>query len=117
FICSITTRFTMNLILALRNTPALICIGFCALMLAFSNNACALTIGDNQELGFVNFGIPSGDTDRQLYVNHLIGMALGTSDSADGQNYFRSNNIFGSLPTAILAGFVNGTSTTINLGA
>ena len=85
-------------------------------MLAFSNNAKALTIGDAHELGFVNFGIPSGDADRLTYVNHLIGMALGTSDKADGQTYFRSNHSFGQLPQAVLAGHVNGTSTTINLG-
>ena len=86
-------------------------------MLAFTNNAKALTIGDGHELGFVNFGIPSGDADRLVYVNHLIGMALGTSDKADGQTYFRSNNTFGQLPQAVLAGHVSGTSTTINLGA
>ncbi|PYK63635.1 MAG: hypothetical protein DME50_17140 [Verrucomicrobia bacterium] len=86
-------------------------------LLAFSNNAKALTIGDAHELGFVNFGIPSGDADRLTYVNHLIGMALGTSDKADGQTYFRSNNSFGQSPPAVLTGHVNGTSTSINLGA
>src|SRR5437899_9933804 len=89
----------------------------CAIALAFGSTAkaTALTIGDSHELGFVNFGIPSGDSDRLTYVNHLIGMPLGTSDSADGQVYFRSNNTFGALPTAVLPA-VNGTSTTINLG-
>jgi hypothetical protein len=86
-------------------------------LLAFSNNAKALTIGDGHELGFVNFGIPSGDADRLIYVNHLIGMALGTSDKADGQTYFRSNNAFSPLPQAVLAGHVSGTTTTINLGS
>ena len=95
---------------------ALLCAVVLGAMLAFSNNAKALTIGDAHELGFVNFGIPSGDSDRLIYVNHLIGMALGTSDKADGQTYFRSNNSFGQLPQAVLAGHVNGTSTTINLG-
>jgi hypothetical protein len=96
---------------------ALLCTALVGAMLAFSNNAKALTIGDAHELGFVNFGIPSGDADRLIYVNHLIGMALGTSDKADGQTYFRSNNSFGSLAPAVLAGHVNGTSTSINLGA
>jgi len=95
---------------------ALLCTVVLGAMLAFSNNAKALTIGDAHELGFVNFGIPSGDADRLTYVNHLIGMALGTSDKADGQTYFRSNHSFGQLPQAVLAGHVNGTSTTINLG-
>jgi hypothetical protein len=96
------------------NKLALLCATFCAVTLAFSGNASALTIGDAQELGFVNFGIPSGDEDRTLYVNHLIDMALGTSDSADGQNYFRSNNDFGPLPNAVFA--LNGSGTTIDLG-
>jgi len=95
---------------------ALLCMALVGAMLAFSNSAKALTIGDAHELGFVNFGIPSGDADRLIYVNHLIGMALGTSDKADGQTYFRSNNSFGQLPQAVLAGHVSGTSTTINLG-
>jgi len=96
---------------------ALLCTVLAGALLAFSHSARALTIGDTHELGFVNFGIPSGDSDRLNYVNHLIGMALGTTDQAFGQTFFRSNNSFGSLPQAVLAGHVNGTSTTINLGA
>ncbi len=66
---------------------ALLCTAVCATMLALSPNASALTIGDAHELGFVQFGIPSGDSDRLTYVNHLIGMALGTTDQADGQRH------------------------------
>jgi VPDSG-CTERM motif len=99
------------------NKLAMLCAAFCAAVFAFNPNARALTIGDDHELGFVQFGIPSGDSDRLTYVNHLVGMALGGHDFADGQEYFRSNNSFGSLPTAVLAGHVNGTSTSINLGA
>ncbi len=95
---------------------ALLLTAVAAALLTFTPNARALTIGDGHELGFVNFGIPSGDSDRLTYVNHLIGMTPGTSDKADGQTYFRSNNDFGSLPNAVLAGHVNGTSTTISLG-
>src|SRR4029453_16823119 len=96
---------------------ALLCTAVCATMLAFSNNVSALTIGDDHELGFVEFGIPSGDQDRLNYVNHLVGMALGSTDQAFGQTFTRSNHNFGTLPTAVLAGHVNGTSTSINLGA
>ena len=96
---------------------ALLCTAVCATMLAFTPNTKALTIGDGQELGFVDFGIPSGDSDRLTYVNHLVHMGLGTQDDADGQHYTRSNNDFGSLADAVLAGHVNGTSTSINLGA
>ena len=74
-----------------------------------------LSIGDTHELGFVNFGIPSGDADRVTYVNHLIGMALGTQGDADGQHYTRSNNDFGSLPAAVFDH--NGTGTSVNVGA
>jgi hypothetical protein len=95
---------------------ALLLTAVAAALLAFTPSARALTIGDGHELGFVNFGIPSGDADRQTYVNHLTGMALGTSDKADGQTYFRSNNDFGPLAPAVLTGHVNGTSTSINLG-
>src|SRR6266567_7425392 len=106
----------MKLNIISTNKFALLSAAFCAVMLAFSPGAHALTIGDGHELGFVNFGIPSGDSDRLTYVNHLVGMTLGTSDKADGQTYFRSNNSFSPLPQAVLGGLVNGTSTTINLG-
>jgi hypothetical protein len=94
---------------------AMLCTAVCAAMLAFSPNANALTIGDTHEIGFVNFGIPSGDQDRTNYVNHLIGMGLGTQDDFSGQHFTRSNNNFGPLSTAVWA--ANGTSTSINLGA
>jgi hypothetical protein len=111
----------------LTNKFALVSVAVCALMLGLGHNASAtphpmppsisLAIGDAHELGFVNFGIPSGDSDRLTYVNHLIGMALGTQDDADGQHYTRSNNAFSPLPQAVLGGLVDGTSTTINLGS
>ncbi len=111
----------------LTNKFALVSVAVCALMLGLGHNASAtphamppsisLAIGDAHELGFVNFGIPSGDADRLNYVNHLIGMALGSEDDAFGQHFTRSNNAFGQLPQAVLAGHVNGTSTSINLGA
>jgi hypothetical protein len=110
-----TLKFPMKLKMIPTNKLAVLSAAFCAVMLAFSTNASALTIGDSQELGKVFFGIPSGDDARTTYVNHLIGMALGTSDVADGQTYFRSNNSFSPLPTAVFA--LNGTSTTIDLGS
>ena len=83
---------------------ALLCTALAGALLAFTPNAKALTIGDTHELGFVNFGIPSSEQDRANYTNHLIGMALGTSDQAFGQTFFRSNNSFGPLPTAVVVG-------------
>jgi len=111
----------------LTNKFALVSVAVCALMLGLGHNASAtphimppsisLAIGDAHELGFVNFGIPSGDADRLNYVNHLIGMALASEDDAFGQHFTRSNNAFSQLPQAVLAGHVNGTSTSVNLGA
>src|SRR5437660_11183355 len=88
---------------------ALLCTVLFGALLAFSNSAKALTIGDAHELGFVNFGIPSGDSDRLTYVNHLVGMALGTSHKADGQTYFRSNISFSPLPYAAIGEHVERT--------
>ena len=83
---------------------AMLCAAFCAALFAFNQNAHALTlsIGDQHELGFVNFGIPSGDADRTAYVNHLIGMGLGTADTFMNNSFTRSNNNFGPLSTAVL---------------
>jgi hypothetical protein len=78
--------------------------------LGLASQANALVIGDTHELGFVNFGIPSGDQDRENYVNHLIGMALGSSDTFSGQDFKRSNHNFGPLADAIFDH--NGTSNT-----
>ena len=74
----------------IKTNLALLCTAVCAVMLAFSQNAGALTvpmppsinltIGDEHEIGFVEFGIPSGDQDRLNYVNHLITMGLSTQD-------------------------------------
>ncbi len=89
--------------------------GITALSVLLSLSARALTIGDAHELGFVEFGIPSGDADRTAYVNHLIDMALGTTDSALGQTFTRSSNDFGALADAVFA--LNGTGTSVDLGS
>jgi hypothetical protein len=81
--------------------------------LGLASQANALVIGDAHELGFVNFGIPSGDQDRENYTNHLIDMALGSSDSFSGQDFKRSNNNFGPLADAVFDH--NGTSLSIDV--
>ncbi len=116
----------INNIVPLKNL-AVLAAAFCTATFAFNHNASAiphalppsisLTIGDAHELGFVKFGIPSGDADRQAYVNHLIGMALGTQDDALGQHFTRSNHAFSPLPQAVLALNGPGIQTSINLGA
>jgi hypothetical protein len=92
-----------------------ICTAVCAAFLALSHNAGALSVGDSHELGFLWPGLPIGNQNNATYVNHLVGMALGAFDTANGQLYFRSNNSFSSLPGAVWA--LNGIGTTINLGA
>lgn len=71
----------------------------CGVVLAFSHNASGSSM---------NLGIPSGAGAGALYVSHLTGMA-------NGDIHLRSNNTFGSLPTAGLN--YNGTDATMNLGA
>jgi hypothetical protein len=90
-------------------------------MLASGHEARALSIGDSQELGFLWPGV-QGKTDNQKkvnYVNHLIGMALGTIDVANGEVYTRSNHGFQSLPAAVrtLNGGGSGGLTVALLGA
>jgi len=87
-------------------------------MLASSHDAkaFALGMGDSHELGFLWPGIQkkSGDQNRATYLNHLLGMALGAINIANGQVYFRSNHAFESLPAAARAR--NGGGRMINLG-
>jgi hypothetical protein len=86
-------------------------------MLAPGHDARALTIGDSQELGFLWPGTQK-KTDNQnkvIWLNHLIGMAVGTVDIANGQASFRSNHAFKSLPTAVP--ILNGGGRTISLRA
>jgi hypothetical protein len=102
----------INNIVPLKNL-AVLAAAFCTATFAFNHNASAiphalpplisLTIGDSHELGFVNFGIPSGDADRVNYVNHLVGMLPGTQDDALQQHFTRSNNAFSPMPTAVWA--------------
>jgi len=93
----------------------------CAVLLALGCSAQATTLnfGDGNDLGQVLFGIPSGDVARTAYVNHLIDMAPGTSDTFSGQTFNRTlanpGPGFPNYPDAVFA--KNGTSTSIDLGA
>jgi len=101
------------------NKLAILCTAVCATMLAFTHNASAttLTIGDTYTLGYVYFGIPSGDQARQTYTNDLVGFYnSGCASNTDcgtmnGQDYFMVNGKphFGaSLPNATFV--TNGTA-------
>jgi hypothetical protein len=113
-------KFPMKLKMIPSKKLAVLSAAFCAVMLAFSHNASALTIGDNQELGTVFFGEPSGDDNRTAYVNAMIGLSLGGSTHViyPGKGHdnlvTRSLHDFGPLPTAVFG--LNGTDTTIDLG-
>jgi hypothetical protein len=90
---------------------------FCGAMLVPSHDskATALGIGDSSQVGFLWPGAQR-KTDNQskaTYVNHLIGMALGAVDIANGEVYFRSNHGFKSLPSAVSA--ASGGGRTLNL--
>ena len=97
----------MNLNIIPTPKIAMLCAAFCAALFAFNQNAHALTIGDNHQLGVINHG-NVGDPFRPALLNHLIGMALGGSDTFNGESFTRSMNNFGSLPTVLAIGS-NGT--------
>jgi VPDSG-CTERM motif len=94
---------------------ALLSAAFCAVILAFSHNASALTltVGDNKFLGQIIPGT-DGNAERTAYVNHMIGMHTGDIGVFMNQVFNRSSNNFGALPTAVFA--LNGTNTNISLG-
>ncbi|HEY3600823.1 MAG TPA: VPDSG-CTERM sorting domain-containing protein [Chthoniobacterales bacterium] len=75
-------------------------------------------MGDAHELGFVEFGIPSGDADRTAYVQAMVDLPMGGSTvvtiSGQDNTVTRSLNDFGPLADPVFA--FNGTSTTIDLG-
>ncbi len=96
----------------------LLATAFCAAMLALSPNAMALTIGDAHELGFVNPSVPTTVPSATLFVNTMIGLALGGSTHVIVNNHdnlvSRSTNVFHPLPAAVYV--LTGHGTTIDLG-
>jgi protein with PEP-CTERM/exosortase system signal len=118
----------MRLNLILTGKLALVSAAFCAVMLAFSPNASAtphplppvisLTIGDAHELGFVDRSVPTTVLSATLYVNKMIGLALGGSthviNGPTDNLVTRSNHAFGPLPTAVYV--LTGHGPTIDLG-
>jgi hypothetical protein len=70
-------------------------------------------------VGTITPGAPADGADVATYINNLISLGLGQSDTFSGQNVTRSNNDLGSLPNAVFlnSGTDLGTGTTIDLGA
>jgi hypothetical protein len=103
------------------NKLALVCTAFCAAaMLAFTNNANAdATLGffpDTHVVGTISPGAPADPADVATYINNMIALPLGGSDTFAGQTITRTTNVFGSLPSIpIPSGGVTGTGTTIDL--
>ncbi|PYL04235.1 MAG: hypothetical protein DME32_02285 [Verrucomicrobia bacterium] len=88
----------------------------CALvLLGVTAKASTLNFGDSRDLGEVLFGIPSGDQDRTDYVNHLVGMTPGTSDSFSGQSFTRSLNSCGACTPVSVTDITNGTPGDVNV--
>jgi hypothetical protein len=86
---------------------ALASVAICAAMLAFTPNANAVTnLNFNQAVGTVTPGAPADEASEASYINFMIGLGLGQSDTFDGQTITRSNNVFANLPTANATGAV-----------
>src|SRR6266705_1704970 len=102
--------------MTMNSKRAIFCTAFCAALLAFgcNANATSLTIGDSHELGFVSFGIPTGDADITAYVNAMIGLSPGGStivtESGIHNTVTRSLNIFSPLDPAVLISRISYTS-------
>ena len=88
-------------------------------MLAFSPNAKAVTVlnfNDGHTLGQV-FSGEGSIPQRTALLNHMIGMALSTSEPFHGHVVFRNGNNFGPLPgPAVFALTGHGTNITIGSG-
>jgi hypothetical protein len=101
------------------NKLAMLSAAVCAVMLAFTYNASAdTTLGffpDTHVVGTISPGAPADPADVATYINNMIALTPGTSDTFAGQTIARSTNLFGSLPTASATGAVSGTGTTIDL--
>src|ERR1700742_2417284 len=78
-------------------------VAVCALMLAFSPNAKAitnLTFSDQYVVGTTNPGNPPTNANVATWINFMITLGLGDSGTVGNQTVTRSNNVFANLPTA-----------------
>lgn len=78
-------------------------------------HADSLGFASTLVVGTITPGAPADPADVATYINNMIALPLGGSDSFAGQTIDRSTNTFGSLPTTSGTGSVSGTSTTIDL--
>jgi hypothetical protein len=102
------------------NKLALLAAALGAVMLAFTPNAKAITnlgFNDQYVVGTISPGAPADPADVATYINHMITLGLGQSDTFSGQTITRSNNVFATLPNADANIVAQGTTTVIDLGA
>jgi hypothetical protein len=94
---------------------ALLSAAVCAVMLAFSHNASAVTLDINASVALLNYPEAASDADKTALVNHLIGQNPGSIDhvTIGGNTYsvFRTSAGVGPEPTVVFG--LNGTGTTI----
>jgi hypothetical protein len=100
---------------------ALVSAAVCAVMLAFSPNAKAvtnLTFNDQYVVGSFQFGQgnPADPVSVAGYINYMITLSPGASGTFQGMPFNRSNNVFANLPSANAAGNVKVDSPTNNNG-
>jgi VPDSG-CTERM motif len=109
-------KYLMKIIPKLALTSVAICVA----MLAFAPNVKAitnLTFNDQYVVGTISPGAPADPADVATYINHMITLGLGQSDTFSGQTITRSNNVFANLPNADANIIAEGTTTVIDLGA
>jgi hypothetical protein len=102
---------------------ALVSAAVCAVMLAFSPNANAITnlaFNDQYNVGSFKFGMsnPADPGSVATYVNYMITLNPGQSGTFSGMPFIRSNNVFANLPNADSNIIATGTNNMgIDLGA
>jgi hypothetical protein len=86
-------------------------VAVCAMMLAFTPNANAVTnLNFSDAVGTVTPGAPADEAAEASYINFMIALGLGQSGTFDGQTITRSNIVFANLPTANATGAVRNNS-------
>jgi hypothetical protein len=103
-----------------KNLIILTLVAVCSLGLASVAKADNLVIGDSRYLGSIDPGVPSSPTDEIGYINHLIDMALNSSETFSAHDYVRTNASCGLCTDAVLAGSVTDEAAPfnpINLGS
>jgi hypothetical protein len=96
---------------------ALFSAAVCAVALAFTPNANALSLNDQRVVGTISPGSPANAQTAATWINYMITLGLNGSGNIGLQQFTRSNNTFANLPNANPNVTATGTSTSINLGA